>query len=336
MNETETLAKPESWMWHLLGFVLPGVVIAGNHLGGEWTLAGTVLALGVYPILDWALGEDHHEREVRTNGTPFEVMLWVHALLTLPLIYTVIARGLADANAWTTWAAAFSTGIAMGMCGIVVGHELGHKKPRTPAWMMGRATLVMVLYAHFTTEHNFNHHKFVSTRQDPASAPKGRGLWYQVAQTVPNQFISAWRIQSKRSKSILHNPVVHGLLLEAALCAVIWHFFGVWGLAAFAYQAFVAIFLLEYVNYIRHYGLEREVGERQTELHSWQSKKRLSRWVLIELTLHPAHHLKASDPFWKLQAYDDAPELPTGYFGLFWPSLIPPLWKRWLDPRIPS
>ena len=331
-----TLEKPESWAWHLLGFLLPTMVIVGNILGEWWVLSGTILALGIYPILDWMLGEDHHQREVRTNGTPFEVMLYIHALLMIPLLGTVCWRGMQDGNAWTTWAAAFSTGIATGMCGIVVGHELGHKKPKSIGWWMGRVTLVSVMYAHFTTEHNYNHHKFVATAKDPASAPKGRGLWLHVAQTIPRQFISAWSIQAKRAKTILHNSVLHGILLQITLGAAIWFIFGIWGLGALLFQAALSIFLLEYVNYIRHYGLERGIGERQTKMHSWQSKKRLSRWVLIELTLHPAHHLKASDPFWKLQPYENAPELPTGYFGLFWPSLFPPLWKRWLDPRIPE
>ena len=161
-------------------------------------------------------------------------------------------------------------------------------------------------------------------------------MWYQVVQTVPNQFISSWRVQAKRSKSFIHNSVLHGLILQIVFAATIWFIFGTWGLGALLYQAVISIFLLEYVNYIRHYGLERAVDERQTKMHSWQSKKRLSRWALIELTFHPAHHLKASDPFWKLQPYEGAPELPTGYFGLFWPSLFPPLWRRWMDPRIPE
>ena len=51
MSET-VLEKPESWMWHLIGFILPASVIAGNILGEWWVLGGTVLALVIYPILD--------------------------------------------------------------------------------------------------------------------------------------------------------------------------------------------------------------------------------------------------------------------------------------------
>ncbi len=153
------LEKPESWLWHLLSFVLPSVALAGNVLGEWWVLSGFVLAFGIYPVLDWLLGEDHHRREVRTNGTPFEVLRVWHALLALPLVATVIWRGMEDGNAWTTWAAALSTGVAVGMSGIVVGHEMGHKKHKSARWYLGRMTLYLSLYPHFTTEHNHNHHR---------------------------------------------------------------------------------------------------------------------------------------------------------------------------------
>ena len=103
---------------------------------------------------------------------------------------------------------------------------------------------------------------------------------------------------------------------------------------AFVIQALFSVFLLEYINYIRHYGLCRDVEEEETIYHSWQSQMRLSRWTLLELSLHPAHHQKATVPFWKLQAFDDAYEYPTGYYGLFWPCLFPFIWRRWIDPLI--
>jgi alkane 1-monooxygenase len=94
--------------------------------------------------------------------------------------------------------------------------------------------------------------------------------------------------------------------------------------------------MLEYVNYIQHYGLSRDITERIAPRHARESQTRWSRWTLLELPLHPAHHLSPSLPFWQLAPIEGAPILPTGYYGLFWPSLFPPLWKRWIDPRIPT
>ena len=58
-------------------------------------------------------------------------------------------------------------------------------------------------------------------------------------------------------------------------------------LIAFLGQAIVGIFLLEYVNYIQHYGLRRTGKERKTKMHSWQSERRWSSWTLLNLNLHP-------------------------------------------------
>ena len=123
---------------------------------------------------------------------------------------------------------------------------------------------------------------------------------------------------------------------QIAVVVVAFVSLGPWAAAAFVAQAAFAVFLLEYINYIRHYGLTRAVGERQTERHSWQAEERWSRWTLLELTRHPAHHLKASEPFWRLQPYHDAPELPSGYYGCFWIAVVPPLWRRVMHPRLPE
>ncbi|RAH15182.1 MAG: hypothetical protein CMB56_003445 [Methanobacteriota archaeon] len=279
---------------------------------------------------------------IAKSGTPYEIILHIHSIIHPVVIITLCWRVMIDGNIWTSWTAAISSGLVTGICGIIVAHELGHKKTKSISWWMGRANLVMSLYAHFTTEHNVNHHKYVSTRKDPASAPKGRGLWYHIMQTIPNQFIGAWKTEQKRAEKrnkkmyFFSNPVFIGVIIQSLLIYSIYYIFGITATFAFIAQAFFAIFLLEYVNYIRHYGLNREIGEKQTMMHSWQSEKRLSRWALLELTRHPAHHLKANEPFWKLRPYDGAPDLPTGYFGLFWPSLIPPIWRKLMDHRIPK
>ena len=56
---------------------------------------------------------------------------------------------------------------------------------------------------------------------------------------------------------------------------------------------------------------------------------------LVELTRHPAHHLEAGKLFGNL-SYEDAPELPSGYYGCFWVALVPPLWRGLIHPRMPS
>lgn len=334
MNE-----RPESWGWHLLGLGLPLLVIGTNLSGGLWCWAGIVYVLGLGPILDVVFGKAEHARPPRASGRPFVALLYVHALLHFVSVGVLLWRagvGASQGDVWTTLGATLSAGVASGVSGIIVAHELGHTKPKSVSWWVGRANLLTVLYLHFTTEHNHTHHRLVSTREDPASAWLGESLWAFVLRTIPGQFVDAVAIESKKGRTGAANRVLRGMALQIVTVAAILAVGGPWVVLAFIGQAVFAVFLLEYINYIRHYGLRRDVDERQTEMHSWQAEERWSRWTLLELTRHPAHHLKASEPFWRLQPYHDAPELPSGYYGCFWIAVIPPLWRRVMHPRIPS
>ena len=89
------------------------------------------------------------------------------------------------------------------------------------------------------------------------------------------------------------------------------------GVALFAVQAGVAIWQLELVNYIEHYGLTRKhLGEGKYEhvqpRHSWNASHKASNWLLINLQRHSDHHYKPDRRFAVLQTYDadQAPQLP--------------------------
>jgi alkane 1-monooxygenase len=335
MTAPTPLRRPEAWGWHLLGLVNPLIVIAGNLIGGPWVAAGLIYMLGLGPLLDIFLGRAAEPHPPRESGRPFELLLYAHAVLQLVAVGTLLACAFREPSDWIVAIAAISTGINSGASGLIVAHELGHRRKHSFPWWVGRMNLLSVLYLHFTTEHNRTHHKHVATAADPASARLGESVWWFITRTVPGQFLDAWRLHAARGHAALTNPIARGVGLQLALLAGIYFLLGPRPLLAFLLQAAFAVFLLEYINYIRHYGLQREIGARQTAAHSWQSEHRWSRWTLLELTRHPAHHLEAIKPFWQLQPYDKAPQLPSGYYGCFWVALIPPLWRRLIHPRIP-
>ncbi|MCZ6761776.1 MAG: alkane 1-monooxygenase, partial [Gammaproteobacteria bacterium] len=45
------------------------------------------------------------------------------------------------------------------------------------------------------------------------------------------------------------------------------------------------------------------------------------------------HHYHASRRYQSLRHFDDAPQLPSGYFGMFLLAYVPFLWRRVIDPR---
>ena len=324
----------EGWPPHLFGLILPMMTIGGIYVGGWWCAFGIIFALGLGPILEFIFPDRAPSRKEGFSTKPWDFLLIIHSLTVITALLALYWRVDSEGITIFTILGALSVGIVSGISGIVNAHEQGHRRKGSPIWRMARLNLLLVQYLHFTTEHNHGHHRFYAMAEDPASAPKGRGLWIHILMTIPMQFVSAFKVHSTKGKGFLMNPIFHGVIIQFSLIIII----GVISIDFLLHYGIIAAFaiiLLEYTNYLQHYGLVREKGEKQSVSHSWESRNTWSRWTLMELPLHPAHHLKASDPLWELRAQPDAPQLPTGYYGCFWLAILPPLWKRVMDPRLP-
>ena len=325
----------ESWKPHLLGFILPIVTITGLLQGGWWSASGIVWGLGIGLILDLLSPEGMPIRKSKPSSVPWNFLLFGHSIAAIMALSALMYRAQLDGLIITTILGAISVGLVSGISAIINAHEQGHRRKGSLIWQMGRLNLLWVMYMHFTTEHNHGHHRNYATELDPASSPKGRGLWTQIIRTIPLQFIAAWKTHSDKGRKGIKNPILHGLIIQITFVAGLYYGLSLNAVLAFLLSATVAIILLEFVNYLQHYGLRAVVGEKQTVAHSWESRNLWSRWTLLELPLHPAHHLKASDPMWNLRAQENSPQLPFGYYVCFWLAIIPPLWKAVMNKRIP-
>ena len=302
------------WLPHLIGLLTPLVTIAGLLAGGWWMGATIYLALGLYPILDVIAGKSSDTNPLE-EGTAFNYIVHLHAILVPVVVITLLYIALFDYSQFV-WLGAISVGLSSGASGIVTAHELGHRKPRSASWWLSRLDLMTVLYLHFTVEHNHTHHKHWARPRDPTSSPWGRNVYFHFLRTIPLQLKGAYRA---RPKDFRYSMLVQTILVVTLLII------SPYVLGVFLLQAFVAIYLLEFVNYLQHHGLVRGEKERANASHAWESRHRWSRWTLLELPLHPSHHLKSSTPYQRLDAHDESPQLPSGYYIMFWTALIPPL-----------
>ena len=132
--------------------------------------------------------------------------------------------------------------------------------------------------------------------------------------------------------------MVHYFVLEFLFLVVAYLVAGMNGLVFIIFHSFVSIILLELVNYIQHYGLERkkENGryERFTDLHSWNSRHISANWSTFNLGLHAEHHQSASKPYPLLSQEEKAIEMPANYSVMLIMALIPPLWFFIMDRKI--
>lgn len=237
-----------------------------------------------------------------------------------------------------------SMGLLCGVFGINVAHELGHRvKPFEQ--VLAKALLLTSLYMHFITEHNKGHHKRVATPEDPSSARYNETVYLFYFRTVIFSYFSAWHIandeQKKKGLPVFHwkNEMLQFHFIEIVFVSLIGFLFGWMITLYFMIAAIVGLLLLETVNYIEHYGLQRKQNgegkyERAMPEHSWNSNHILGRLMLFELSRHSDHHYLASRKYQLLRHHDDAPQMPTGYPGMMLLSLVPPAWFYVMNKRI--
>ena len=238
----------------------------------------------------------------------------------------------------------FSVGICCVTFGINIGHELGHRNDRV-SQLAAKGFLLSTLYMHFIIEHNRGHHRHVATEKDPASAVKGQWVYHFWFQSVVGSWKSAWNLEKTRIQKMelawWKNEMIHFILIQTALVLGIYLGFGLSSMVGFCIAATIGFLSLETINYIEHYGLRRKLREngkyeRTQPHHSWNCNREIGRILLFELTRHSDHHAYPNRPYQILRHHDDAPELPAGYPAMFVLSLLPPLWFRVMDHRIPE
>jgi alkane 1-monooxygenase len=317
--------------------------------GGLYTLLGPLaMTFVAVPLLDWVIGVDPRNASDSPPGwlsqTTFRIATW----LAVPMQITVLLWGAAtvtnpSASVIETLGATIAAGVSGGVIGINVAHELIHR-PRRVDRALGKVLRWMACYGHWATEHVAGHHHRVATPGDPATARLGESLPAFLIRSVVGGFRSAWRIEARRKArrgvhSPLRNPVLMGLLVSCGIAALLGIVFGAHALSFFFAQSAIAIGFLETVNYVEHYGLERRevrpgVYERVTPVHSWNASERLTNLLLFNLQRHSDHHAWPARPYYKLRHHPEAPQLPTGYAGMALLAMVPPLWRRVMDPRV--
>ena len=230
-----------------------------------------------------------------------------------------------------------------GSIGITTAHEFIHRQNK---YMRGIGVVLLVLccYGHFRIEHVYGHHKHVATKEDPATARRGENFYFYFIRCVINSVISSWNIEKNllQKKNIstfsLQNRMINYFVLESLFLFLAYVIASFNGLIFVLTHSFVSIMLLELVNYIQHYGLERKMEngkyERFTDHHSWNSRHISANWSTFNLGLHAEHHQSAAKHYPLLSQEEKAIEMPANYSVMLMMALVPPIWFFVMDKRI--
>lgn len=335
--------------WCSMG-LLP-LVALGAVVGGWTVLLVPFCAWTLVTILDALLGRDNDSAAPGglTGGLFWHhLLLWLWPPLQLAAIYGAIwwVTRTGHLHGVEILGLFFGIGVISGTVGLVYAHELMHRSSRAERFLAD-TLLASVLYSHFRSEHLLVHHPRVGTPRDMVSARYGTGFYsyfLRVLTQCPWSALYAERMRlakSARSGWSLANPFWRYGLLQAAALGAAWGLGREMGVLLFVFQAFIAVWQLELTNYVEHYGLNRiYAGDGQYEpvrpRHSWNAPHRASNGLMINLQRHSDHHYHPGRPYPLLRDWPeaDAPQLPMGYPAMGAVAMVPPLWRRRMNPRV--
>ena len=338
----------------LLSLAVPALVGAGPLL--YLALPDTrllwlpmVLVYLFLPVFDYLMGVD--QSNPPESAVPaleadryYRVITW----LLVPMLWAefIFAAWFVSSRElpWHGWlAVALSTGVVGGFC-INVGHELGHKREALERWL-AKLVLAPTGYGHFYVEHNRGHHRDVATPSDPASSRLGESIYRFLLREMPGAWRRGWALEAERMANLgkpwwsLSNDIVQTTLITAGLWLTLMLWLGIAVLPFLMLASFWANFQLTSANYIEHYGIARKQlvdgrFEPCKPQHSWNSNHIVSNWALFHLQRHSDHHAHATRRYQSLRTFDNLPQLPSGYFGMFLLAYVPPLWFKVMDRRL--
>jgi alkane 1-monooxygenase len=334
----------------LIGWVFPLLAMTTIVLMPGYTALSTLAVWCTIVLLDALLpGGKRSPAPLGPAASP----AYFRAVLRL---YVPLQGALMAVGAWAATRAdwpvllgiAFSVGFITGSQGITFAHELGHGKSKIDrfcAWVL----MTSVCYGHFMIEHYRGHHPRAATEADPATARFGESLYHFLPRSLWGSFASGWRLEAQRlaqfrqpwrrsplvwsSVASLMLFVLPALYLPAPAAMKV--------IAFLAAQSVIAFVLLEVVNYIEHYGLQRQlVGDGAGSkpepfglMHAWNADHVVSNSMLANLQRHSDHHMHAWKPYPTL-ALLPGPQLPTGYAGCLMLAMLPPLWFAVMHRRL--
>lgn len=317
----------------LTSYAFPFWLMVGLLKGEMFLLMPVVNLYLLHPIVDTLITHyfpnTKKKNYFKLNG---RMNLFSYILMMLyPLVqFSILLACLVKAselpmNSLSFWLVTLATGVMTGGAGLVMAHEFMHGKSalkRSAALFLTS----MCSYNHWIIEHIYGHHKNVGTMEDPATSRKNESLYAFIPRSIIMQVYSAFNLKQK--------DFIKYWSLQIAIYAGVFAVFGAKGLALFLVQSLVAVVLLEHVNYIEHYGLERKKTEKVTPAHSWDTYSFLTNVSMFNLGFHADHHAHINKDYRHLESMPESNVMPYGITIQMLAALIPSVWFKMMNPLV--
>ena len=297
-----------------------------------------IALIAAFITLDVAVGVEPETLRPARAPIAHRLVPWLYIPLQLAALLWGAAVAPNTSSNGDLLGLAVALGLLTGIFGMLAAHEMIHSPYRSER-RLGIAMLAAVGYAHFAISHRLGHHRRAGTYEDPATARRGESAYRFFGRSIVGQAAEAWAIERRRGSSLRQNRLIRYVALTLAIYAGLGAVFGIPALLFQVIVSAIAIVVLELFNYVAHYGLMRTrradgTPEPFRPCHAWNVPQRFNNWAQLNDGRHSDHHARPATPYEQLHPVSGLPELPAGYAGSILLALVPPLWRRVMDPRI--
>ena len=225
------------WWRFFFAMVGPVLVSLSFYLDGALSFISFIVLFGFIPVLEiFVQGSDGNLDEAGERGAAankaYDVLLFSivpiqYGLLTY-YVWMISQGGLSGVE---LVGKTLAMGIACGLLGLNVGHELGHRREAFPQFLC-KMLYLSTLYMHFFIEHNRGHHANVATDEDAASAARGENLFAFIPRSILGGYRSAWALEAKRLRRrktsfwSLQNEMIRFQVIQLVALGVVCGVFG--------------------------------------------------------------------------------------------------------------
>lgn len=324
---------------------LAALLLAACVSGGYWAYAALGYVTVFVAVMDRLPVAPAAPREGETadrfaRGLT-SALAGLHFVL-LPIGIVAVTRDVAR-----DWPSALALTMALGLFAGQVAHPVAHELIHAGArWRrrLGAAIYVSVLFGHHASAHLKVHHVHVATPADPNTAQAGEGFFRFWPRAWLGSFAAGWAAEkaalARAGQRIWRHPYVV-YLAGGVFCAIVAGALAGWpGVAVFLVISAYAQMQILLADYVQHYGLKRTrtsggklrpVGPE----HSWNAPQWFSAALMLNATRHSDHHLHPQRLFPALHLTPETmPVLPRPLPVMAVIALLPPVWRRVMDPRV--
>lgn len=318
------------------------LLVLAVMFGGAWAWTAllylTLFTFAMDELIAFAGNETDNDREFPAADALSVVLAGAHFAL-LALVVAAFGRGVGPGEGIALFLA---TGLFFGQVGNSNAHELIHRGNRA-LHVLGRWVYISLLFGHHTSAHRLVHHQHVASDRDPNSARRGESYYRFAARAWAGSFRAGLRAENalRAGRPAWQHPYIGYGLGAVAFLIGAYLLGGRAGLGAFVALAIYAQSQLLISDYVQHYGLRRRMGasgnpEPVAARHSWNAPHVFSARLMLNAPRHSDHHAHPARAFpaLTLPAAGEAPTLPYSLPAMSMLALLPPVWRRLMDPRV--